>query len=71
MSREEKGMAGSGGRRREHLAIHFRCCHVYGYIYKNKAGSAYSGFCPRCLAKVEVGISHDGTGSEQRIFQTG
>ncbi|MDR2391250.1 MAG: hypothetical protein LBE84_06205 [Planctomycetota bacterium] len=63
-----EGKEPAGGRR-EHLGIHFRCCNVYGYIYKNKAGTAYCGFCPRCLARVEVKISRDGTGSGQRIFQ--
>ena len=58
-------------KKREHLGIHFRCCHQYGYIYKNKSGTAYSGWCPRCMKKAEVKISQSGTGSEQRIFQTG
>ena len=57
-------------KRREHLGIHFRCCNLYGYIYKNKAGTAYAGWCPKCMRKIEVKISKDGTGSGQRIFQT-
>ena len=61
----------SPGKRREHLGIHFRCCHVYGYIYKNKAGDAYCGFCPKCMKPVRVRISTNGAGSEQRLFQTG
>ena len=69
MSGKDGSSPGVG--RRERLGIHFRCCHAYGYIYKNKAGTAYCGFCPRCLAKIEVKISRDGTGSAQRIFQTG
>lgn len=66
----KNGNAGAA-RKREHLGIHFRCCNVYGYIYKNKAGNAYVGFCPRCMRKTEVKISTSGTGSDQRIFQTG
>lgn len=59
-----------GGQRRPHLGIHFRCCHVYGYIYKNKDGSAYVGCCPKCARPLRVKISKDGSGSGQRIFQT-
>jgi hypothetical protein len=70
MNRERAEVEGRTGGR-GHLGIFFRCCHVYGYIYRNRAGTAYSGFCPRCLGKVEVKISRDGTGSDQRIFQAG
>ncbi len=59
------------GVRREHLGIHFRCCNAYGYIYKNKAGTAYSGFCPRCMRRAEVKISTNGTGTDQRLFEFG
>ncbi len=56
-------------KKRDHLGIHFRCCNQYGYIYKNKAGTAYTGFCPRCMKKVEVKIGKGGEGTDQRIFQ--
>ncbi len=58
------------GKRRPHLGIHFRCCNVYSYIYRNKDGSAYAGRCPRCGKPLKVKISKDGSGSGQRIFQT-
>lgn len=57
--------------RRPHLGIHFKCCNVYGYIYKNKDGLAYAGRCPRCGKPLRVKISQDGSGTGQRIFQTG
>ena len=56
--------------RRPHLGIHFRCCNVYGYIYKNRDGTAYTGRCPRCGKPLKVRISNDGNGTNQRIFQT-
>ncbi len=58
------------GQRRPNLGIHFRCCNVYGYIYKNKTGDAYVGGCPRCGKQLRVPIAKDGTGTNQRIFQT-
>lgn len=60
----------TAGGRRPHLGIHFRCCNAYGYVYKNKDGSAYVGGCPKCGRQLRVKISRDGSGSEQRIFQT-
>ncbi len=51
------------------VSIHFKCCHVYAPIYKNAAGTAFSGHCPRCRRKVEIGISPEG--STSRIFQAG
>lgn len=56
-------------KKRAHLGIHFQCCNVYGYIYKNKENTAYTGRCPRCGRPLKVKVSHDGTGSPQRIFQ--
>ena len=50
------------------IGIHFRCCNVYARIYRNKAGTAYVGWCPKCMRKAEVKISKNGSGSDQRIF---
>lgn len=55
---------------KDYIGIHFRCCNVYGRIYKNKAGTAYVGWCPRCMRKVEAKVGRDGQGTDQRIFQT-
>lgn len=61
--------AGKRGARGHYLGIHFTCCNIYARIHKNKAGTAYVGWCPRCLRKVEVKISRGGDGTDQRIFQ--
>jgi hypothetical protein len=71
---ELSGMAGgereeerAGGRARANfLSIHFRCCGVYAPIYRNAAGTAYAGHCPRCRRAARVAI---GAGGETgRIF---
>jgi hypothetical protein len=38
------------------LGVMFRCCNVYGRIYRNADGDAYEGRCPRCLRPIRVGI---------------
>jgi hypothetical protein len=49
------------------LSIHFRCCNVYSRIYKNAAGTAYAGHCPKCRRRAQIGISADG--SNARMFE--
>ncbi|MDR1611681.1 MAG: hypothetical protein LBT97_02730 [Planctomycetota bacterium] len=56
-------------KKRDYIGIHFKCCNLYGRIYKNAAGNAYVGWCPRCARKVEVKVGKGGEGTDQRIFQ--
>lgn len=62
--------AGGAAKPRDYIGIHFRCCNIYGRIYKNRAGTAYVGWCPRCAKKVEAKVGNNGQGTDQRIFQT-
>lgn len=48
------------------LGIMFKCCNIYGRIYKNKEGTAYVGRCPRCMRTIKVPIGEGGT--NRRFF---
>lgn len=41
--------------------VWFRCCHVYGRMYRNISRTHYIGRCPRCAAEVSARIGPDGT----------
>jgi hypothetical protein len=58
---------GTPGPRRAFLSVWYRCCHVYGRMYRNAEETAYDGRCPRCGASVRALIGPDGT--DQRIFR--
>lgn len=71
--RESKELPGTAdndngkGPRRKFLAVWFRCCHVYGRMYRNAQGSRYEGRCPACGAPVHAIIGPGGT--SQRTFE--
>jgi len=48
------------------LAVTWRCCGAYSRIYRNRAGSAYEGRCPKCGRQVRATIGPGGT--DARFF---
>ena len=59
MSKEKKAIK----KQTNFLGIMFKCCNIYGRIYKNKDGTAYVGRCPRCMRSIKVPIGEGGTNS--------
>jgi hypothetical protein len=51
---------------RPFLGVNFAACRVYGRLYRNRAGTAYEGHCPRCGKLVQVAIGAHGI--SQRFF---
>jgi hypothetical protein len=52
---------------RSFISIFFECCGAYARVYKNKAGTHYVGWCPRCTRQVRLKIGPGGT--DQRVFR--
>lgn len=48
-------------RGRPWLAVQWKCCGVYSRVYRNRAGTAYDGRCPRCGRPVHVSVGPGGT----------
>ncbi len=48
------------------IAIHFKCCHAYARLYRNRDGTAYAGQCPKCGAPARAAIGEGGT--DARFF---
>ena len=61
--------APNAGPRRRFLSVWYRCCNVYGRLYRNKTESAYVGCCPRCGDRVRATIGSDGTNRRMFVAQ--
>lgn len=51
------------GQGRRFVGVRFACCEVYSRVYINRDRTAYVGYCPRCLKKIELLIGPGGTDS--------
>ncbi|MEM9252391.1 MAG: hypothetical protein AAGB29_08590 [Planctomycetota bacterium] len=51
------------------IAIRWECCSSYSRIYRNPAGTAYAGQCPRCGRPISVRIGPGGI--DTRFFAAG
>ena len=66
---EQDGRGESRGRSvgRRWLGSRFDCCNAYSRMYKNAAGTAYVGRCPKCARRLSVPTGPGGT--PQRFFR--
>lgn len=63
------GLSGHPGVGRPWIAVRWQCCSAYSRIYRNRAGNAYEGRCPRCGTPARATIGPGGTNS--RFFEAG
>ena len=65
ISAQARDAAKTGNKR--YISILFECCNVYRRIYRNRAGTAYEGHCPKCAKPLRVRIGPGGT--DARFFR--
>ena len=60
---DNKTNSGDSREARPWVSVWFDCCKMYQRVYRNVAGTAYVGRCPRCLASVTLKVGPGGTAS--------
>jgi hypothetical protein len=63
----DETQADSGSTQRPYICVQFECCSVYSRIYKNREGTAYVGWCPKCAKKVTIKVGEGGVSN--RFFK--
>jgi len=51
------------------IAVEWECCSTYSRVYRNDAGTAYAGRCPKCGRQASVRVGPGGT--DARFFKAG
>ena len=54
---------------RPYLSVQFACCNVYQRVYRDAAGTAYHGRCPRCGQQVTFAVGEGGTSARSFIVR--
>ena len=54
---------------RPYLSVQFACCNVYQRVYRDAAGTAYRGRCPRCGRRVTFAVGEGGTSARSFIVR--
>jgi len=68
-SRESRQDVAASQVGRPWIAVRWQCCSTYSRIYRNRAGNAYEGRCPKCGTPAKATIGPGGTSS--RFFEAG
>ena len=63
------GLSGGGIPARPFLSVQFACCNVYQRVYRDAAGNAYRGRCPRCGQQVTFAVGEGGTSARSFIVR--
>lgn len=65
----DAGAAAQEASTRKWIGVRFTCCDVYTRVWRNREGTAYVGYCPRCRRKVSAKVGPGGVSS--RFFEAG